>query len=63
MDGKEIALSNFQGKEVLIGMFHICVPCINRAMVFNKVRKQLDEDKVVILGLNTNGDSREAVAK
>jgi peroxiredoxin len=36
---------------------------MNQAMEFNKVRKQLDEDKVVILGINTNGDSREAVAK
>ena len=63
MDGKDVALSNFKGKVVLIGMFHICVPCMNQAMEFNKVRKQLDEDKVVILGINTNGDSREAVAK
>ena len=62
-DGKEVALSNFKGKVVLIGMFHICVPCMNQAMEFNKVRKQLDEDKVVILGINTNGDTKEAVSK
>ena len=63
MEGKEVALSNFKGKVVLIGMFHICVPCMNQAMEFNKVRKQLDEDKVVILGINTNGDTKEAVSK
>ena len=63
MDGKEVALSNFKGKVILIGMFHICVPCMNQAMEFNKVRKQLDEDKVVILGINTNGDTKEAVSK
>ena len=63
MEGKEVALSNFKGKVVLIGMFHICVPCMNQAMEFNKVRKQFDEDKVVILGVNTNGDTKEAVSK
>ena len=63
MEGKEVALSNFKGKVVLIGMFHICVPCMNQAMEFNKVRKQFDEDKLVILGINTNGDTKEAVSK
>jgi len=63
MEGKEVALSNFKGKVVLIGMFHICVPCMNQAMEFNKVRKQFGEDKVVILGINTNGDTKEAVSK
>lgn len=63
MDGKEVMLSDFRGKAVLIGMFHICVPCMKQAMEFNKVRDQLGEDKVVILGINTNGDSKEAVAQ
>jgi cytochrome c biogenesis protein CcmG, thiol:disulfide interchange protein DsbE len=63
MDGKQVALSDFKGKVVLIGMFHICVPCMNQAMEFNKVRDQLSEKQVVILGINTNGDSKEAVAE
>lgn len=63
MDGKQVALSDFKGKVVVIGMFHICVPCMNQAMEFNKVRSQFDEGKVAVLGINTNGDSKEAVAK
>lgn len=63
MDGKKVALSDYKGKVVVIGMFHICVPCMNQAMEFNKVKKQLSEDQVVVLGINTNGDSREAVAQ
>ena len=62
MDGKQVALSDFKGKVVVIGMFHICAPCMNQAMEFNKVRDQFSEDQVVVLGINTNGDSREAVA-
>ena len=26
MDGRQISLSDFKGKVLLIGMFHICVP-------------------------------------
>ena len=63
MNGKQVALSDFKGKVVVIGMFHICVPCMNQAMEFNKVRKQMSEDQVVVLGINTNGDSKEAVAQ
>ena len=62
MDGKQVALSDFKGKVVIIGMFHICVPCMNQAMEFDKVRDQFNEDQVVVLGINTNGDSKEAVA-
>ena len=63
MNGKQVALSDFRGKVVVIGMFHICVPCMNQAMEFNKVRQQMSEDQVVVLGINTNGDSKEAVAQ
>lgn len=62
LNGKQVSLSELKGKVVLIGMFHICVPCMNQAMEFNKVRDQLDEDKVAIIGINTNGDSKEAIA-
>ncbi len=63
MDGKQVTLSDFKGKVVVIGMFHICVPCMNQAMEFNKLRNQLSEDQVVVIGINTNGDSKEAVAQ
>ena len=63
MDGEKVELSGLRGKVVLVGMFHICVPCMNQAIEFNKVRDQFKEDEVVVLGINTNGDSKEAVAK
>lgn len=59
----KITLSELKGKVVLIGMFHICVPCMNQAMEFDKVRKALNTDKLVIMGINTSGDSKEAVEK
>jgi len=61
IQGKTWSLDSLKGKVVLVGMFHICVPCMNQAMEFNKVRDRIKSDKLVILGINTNGDSKEAV--
>lgn len=61
--GQSYTLSELKGKVVLMGMFHICVPCMNQAMEFEKVRNALGEDKLVILGINTSGDSKAAVQK
>ena len=57
LDGKQVSLSDLKGKVVLIGMFHICVPCMNQAMEFNNVGDQLGEKQLAIVGLNANGDS------
>ena len=59
--GGQHTLSDLKGKVVLVGMFHICVPCMNQAMEFEKVREALKTDKLVILGINTSGDSKKAV--
>ena len=61
IQGQSYTLSALKGKVVLIGMFHICVPCMNQAMEFEKVRDALGEDKLVILGINASGDSKQAV--
>ncbi len=59
--GEPVSLESLKGKVVLIGMFHICVPCMNQALEFNKVREQVPSEDLVILGINTSGDSKKAV--
>ena len=61
VDGESVTLSDLRGKVILIGMFHICVPCMNQALEFNKVKEQLSSGKLKILGINTSGDSKNAV--
>ena len=62
VDGERVVLSSLKGKIVLIGMFHICVPCMKQALEFNKVESQLSSSgKLKILGINTSGDSKNAV--
>ena len=63
VNDKKITLSDLKGKVVLVGMFHICVPCMKQALEFNKVKEQLSSEKLTILGINTNGDSKASVMK
>ena len=46
VDGKKITLSALKGKVVLMGMFHICVPCMKQALEFNKVQAQFSSKKL-----------------
>ncbi len=61
LEGEKFSLNALKGKVVLVGMFHICVPCMNQAMELNKVRDKIKSEKLVVLGINTSGDSRKAV--
>mgnify|MGYP000189735719 CR=1 FL=1 len=63
VDNKKITLADLKGKVVLMGMFHICVPCMKQALEFNKVKAQLSSEKLTILGVNTSGDSKVSVEK
>jgi cytochrome c biogenesis protein CcmG/thiol:disulfide interchange protein DsbE len=63
VDDKKVNLADLKGKIVLMGMFHICVPCMKQALEFNKVQDQLSSEKLTILGINTSGDSKDAVMK
>ncbi|MEC7641689.1 MAG: TlpA disulfide reductase family protein [Nitrospinota bacterium] len=63
VQNETISLSGLKGKVVLMGMFHICVPCMHQAMEFEKVRQVLPTDKLAIIGINTFGDSKEKVMK
>jgi cytochrome c biogenesis protein CcmG/thiol:disulfide interchange protein DsbE len=63
VDDKKVNLADLKGKVVLMGMFHICVPCMKQALEFNKVQDQLSSEKLTILGINTSGDSKDAVMK
>ena len=63
LDGQKVSLKDFKGKVILIGMFHICVPCMHQALEFQKVRDAINSEKLVVIGINTSGDSKAAVSK
>ena len=61
LEGEKLSLDDLKGKVILIGMFHICVPCQIQALEFEKVRQAVSSDKLVIIGINTAGDSKKDV--
>lgn len=63
LSGEKLTLSSLKGKTVLVGMFHICVPCMNQALEFEKIRQQMKRDDLVIIGINTDGDSKKDVTE
>lgn len=61
MNGEKINLSDTKGsKIVLLGLFHICEPCMNQAMELQKIYEKKNE-KIAIIGINASGDSRHDV--
>ena len=58
--GEVVSLSQYKGSVVVLGLFHICDPCMNQA---TQMQKLLNEKKstAVFLGINTAGDTKEDV--
>ena len=58
--GETVTLSQYKGSVVVLGLFHICDPCMNQA---TQMQKLLNEGKTnaVFLGVNTAGDTKEDV--
>jgi cytochrome c biogenesis protein CcmG/thiol:disulfide interchange protein DsbE len=61
MIGEKVSLSDAKGsKVVILGLFHICEPCMNQAMELQKVYEK-NKDNVAVIGVNASGDSRRDV--
>lgn len=58
--GEKVNLSQYRGSAVVLGLFHICDPCMNQA---TEMQKLLNEGKsgAVFIGVNTAGDTKEDV--
>lgn len=58
--GDKITLSQYKGSVVVLGLFHICDPCMNQATQMQKLLNE-GQAKAVFLGVNTAGDTKEDV--
>ncbi len=58
--GEQVSLSQFKGSVVVLGLFHICDPCMNQASQMQKLLNE-GQTSAVFLGVNTAGDSKEDV--
>ena len=58
--GEKMALSQHKGSVVVLGLFHICEPCMNQATEMQKLLNE-GSTKAVFVGVNTDGNTKEEI--
>jgi cytochrome c biogenesis protein CcmG/thiol:disulfide interchange protein DsbE len=61
--GEIVGLDTYKGKIVVLGLFHICDPCMIQGSALQKVSEMMKGKDVVVLGVNSSGDSKKSVGE
>ncbi len=61
LDGRPLSLDQFKGKVVVLGLFHICEPCLIQSTNLQKVHEAIKDRPVAVIGVNSSGDSLDDV--
>src|SRR2546428_10601634 len=61
LDGQTVSLAQYKGKVVVLGLFHICEPCLIQGTELQKVHEAFQGKNVQVLGVNSAGNSKEEV--
>ena len=61
--GETVGLDAYRGKVVVLGLFHICEPCMLQGTALQKVSEMTKGKNVVVLGVNSSGDSKKNVSE
>ena len=62
LDGQTLSLSQYKGKVIVLGLFHICEPCLIQGTEIQKVNDAFKGNlNVQVLGVNSAGDSSQRV--
>ncbi len=63
LEGKKISLDQFKGKVIVLGLFHICQPCLEQGTNLQKVSEATQGKPVAVIGVNSSGDSKGDVSE
>lgn len=63
LDGQSVSLSKLRGKVVVLGLFHICEPCLMQGTNLQKVHEATQGKSVAVVGVNSSGDSKADVTE
>src|SRR4030067_50434 len=58
--GEKETLSQHKGSIVVLGLFHICEPCMNQATEMQKLLNE-GSTKAVFVGVNTDGNTKDEI--
>ena len=61
ISGESISLAELKGKVVVLGLFHICEPCMIQSTKLQKVYEATKGQNVAVVGVNSSGDSKADV--
>ncbi|MDE3117598.1 MAG: TlpA family protein disulfide reductase [Nitrospirota bacterium] len=61
INGETVSLDQFKGKVIVLGLFHICEPCMMQGTNLQKVYEATQGKPVAVIGVNSSGDSKENV--
>ncbi|MBM4122526.1 MAG: TlpA family protein disulfide reductase [Nitrospira sp.] len=61
--GEPVSLDGFKGKVVVLGLFHICEPCLMQGTNLQKVYEATRGKAVAVVGVNSSGNSKKAVTE
>jgi cytochrome c biogenesis protein CcmG/thiol:disulfide interchange protein DsbE len=61
--GETVALESLKGKVIVLGLFHICEPCMMQGTNLQKVYEATRGKDVAVVGVNSSGDSKKAVTE
>ncbi len=63
LNGETVSLDSFKGKVIVLGLFHICEPCMIQGTNLQKVYEATRGKNVAVVGVNSSGDSKKAVTE
>ena len=61
--GETVSLDSYKGKVIVLGLFHICDPCMMQGSTLQKVSELTKGKEVAVLGVNSSGDSKKSVGE
>lgn len=56
--GQPVSLAALKGKVVVLGLFHICEPCLIQSTNLQKVHEATTGKNVAVVGVNSSGDPK-----
>lgn len=61
--GEAVSLDAYKGKVVVLGLFHICDPCMMQGSNLQKVFEATQGKNVAVIGVNSAGNSKKDVGE
>ncbi len=61
--GETVSMQDLKGKVIVLGLFHICEPCLMQGSNLQRVHEATKGRNVAVVGVNSSGDSREDVTE